>query len=58
MIIFLGPKKSGTKFFKKNALFPGTKEFDVFFLVVSSATNRKKQFVRFKQVIWQLLWKL
>ena len=47
-----------TNFWKKNANFPVKKRFWSFFLVKSSVTNLKGQFVRVQKVFRELLWKL
>ena len=51
MIISLRPKKVDNQTFQKKATFPVIKVFGLFFLVLSSVTNLRGQFVRVQKVV-------
>ena len=42
----MGPKKSSETNISKEAIFPGTQDFGLFFHVLSSVTNIREQFTR------------
>ena len=58
MITSLGPKNVEKQTFQKKTIFPVTKDFGLFFLVLSSVTNLMRQVVKVQKVFWHLLWKL
>ena len=59
MIISLRPKKAENQTFQeKKAIFSVTKDFGLFFLVLSSVTNLSGHFLRVQKVFWHLLWTL
>ena len=55
---FVGPKKSGTKFFKNKAIVPKKKKFGPFFLLLPTLIDIEYSFVRLHKVSWQLWCKL
>ena len=51
---FLRPEKSREP---KKGYLPVTKDFGLFFLVLSGVTNLRRKLVRVQKIFWQLLWK-
>ena len=58
IIVCSGTKKSNANFFKKRPSFPVTKDIGLLFLVLSSVTNVKEQFIRVQKLFQQSLWKI
>ena len=48
----LRPKSSLEKIFQKKSIFPVTKDFGAFFLVLANVTNLTEQFIRVQKNFW------